>query len=225
MNEPIRLTADDKRVHETEYYLRILRRAGLKAPDRDPLFHIGIQDRKAAIERIRTLAPTGDFFLGLAPGASYGSAKRWDPERFAAAADIILDNRPGAAFIFGAPAETEIAASVAEKMRNRAINLAGATGLAEAAALIGHCGLFLTNDSGLMHVAAAVGTPVTAVFGSTNPVTTSPRGARAALVRHPVECSPCLKPECHKPKHYCMETITAEEVAEAGLQLLSSQGG
>ena len=225
LNNPIRLTAEDKRVHETEYYLRILRRAGLEAPDQAPLFHIGAQDRKAAADRMQGLSLTDNFILGLAPGASYGSAKRWDPDRFAEAADIILDRRPGTAFIFGAPAEAEIAARVAEKMRKRVVNLAGATGLAEAAALIGQCALFLTNDSGLMHVAAAVGTPVTAIFGSTNPVTTSPRGAPAVLVRHPVECSPCLKPECKMPRHYCMETITADDVAEAGLRLLSDQGG
>ncbi|MEW5725364.1 MAG: lipopolysaccharide heptosyltransferase II, partial [Thermodesulfobacteriota bacterium] len=175
-------------------------------------------------QRLRGLGLSGAFLVGIAPGAAYGPAKEWPADRFAAAADLILDENPGAALIFGSASEAAAAGRVAAVMRRRAVDLAGRTNLAEAAALIARCTLFLTNDSGLMHLAAAVDTPLVAVFGSTNPVTTSPTGRRQRLVRKPVECAPCLKTHCDRPRQVCMDLITPGEVAAAALELLSREG-
>ena len=226
LNRRVKLVPEDKRVHETEYYLRLLARAGLAVPDPGPVrpvFYLSAEYEARAAARLAELGLEGSFLLGLAPGAAYGSAKQWPAERYAAAADIILGQTGGAALVFGSSGEAAVAGEVKSRMSGRAVDLSGQTGLAEAAALIKQCHLFLTNDSGLMHVAAAVGPPLVAVFGSTNPITTSPVGDRVAMVRHPVDCSPCLKPECTKDTHICMESIAPGEVAEAGLNLLGGR--
>jgi heptosyltransferase-2 len=93
------------------------------------------------------------------------------------------------------------------------IDICGRTKLEEAIALINHCHLFVTNDSGLMHVSAALGVPTLAVFGSTDPIATGPRGPKTAVLMHDTDCSPCLKPEC--PTDFdCMLSLGAEQVWE-----------
>ncbi len=220
LNRAVRLTCGDKQVHETEYYLRMLKRAGLTASKTRPVFYLSREAEEQAAARLRELGLEGAFLVGLAPGAAYGTAKRWPAERFAAAADMILAGRPGAALLFGSKGEAAVTAEVAGNMKSPVFDLAGRTDLAEAAALIKLCRVFLSNDSGLMHTAAAVGTPLAAIFGPTNPVTTSPVAERFRLIRHPVGCSPCLKQECPLPERICMETVTAGEVAAEAMELL-----
>jgi heptosyltransferase-2 len=222
LNLPIRLRPEDKQVHETEYYLRILERAGLDAPYSRPVYRPNAGAENRADARLRQLGLSEEFLVGLAPGAAYGPAKQWPPERFAAAADLVLKEHGGAALVFGGPGDTAAAKKLIEAMTHRSVDLTGQTDLSEAAALIRRCRLFLTNDSGLMHLAAAVDTPLVAVFGSTNPVTTSPAGSRQRLIRRETPCSPCMKTHCDRPVHECMERIGPEEVARAGLELLNA---
>jgi heptosyltransferase-2 len=157
--------------------------------------------------------------LGLAPGAAYGPAKCWPAERYAAAAAELLDRGLEAAVLLGGPGEAEACAAVESGLAGRpVVNLAGRTGLGQALALLGRLELFLTNDSGLMHAAAALGTPTVAVFGSTNPVTTGPLGPRVRVVRRPADCSPCLRTHCPTDLR-CFTTIEPGEVAQAGAEL------
>jgi heptosyltransferase II len=224
----VKLTDDDKKIHETEYYLRLLARAGLKTPlpkNARPKFHLADQNIDLARKRLMNMNLDKTFLLGIAPGAAYGTAKQWPARKYAAAADMILQVHKGSALIFGSIGEAAVAANVKNHMKYPALNLAGETNLAEAAALIDRCDLFLTNDSGLMHVAAAVNTPLVAVFGSTNPQTTSPRSEWNRIIRRPVECAPCMKPKCTQAVHRCMELIVPEDVALAGLNLLRQKGG
>jgi heptosyltransferase-2 len=103
------------------------------------------------------------------------------------------------------------------------VDIAGRTNLSDAIALIARCDLFITNDSGLMHVAGALGVPTVAIFGSTNPKTTYPLGERISLIRKPVDCSPCLKQEC--PTDFrCMNLVTVDEVVDESLRLLAGAG-
>ena len=222
----IGLRAGDKQVHETEYYLRLLQRAGLEIPgsEPNPVFYLTAKDEEQAQKRLAGLGIDSGFILGLAPGAAYGPAKQWPPEKYAAAANIILREKQGAALIFGSKGEAQTAKKTAEHINYPCFDLSGQTGLSEAAALLKRCHLVLSNDSGLMHVAAAVDAPLVAVFGSTNPVTTSPRGRNFCLIRHQVDCAPCLKPTCTQPTHKCMDLVASGEVAEAGLALLSGAG-
>ncbi len=228
LNRSVRMKPEYKQVHETEYYLRILGRSGLEMPSAGnsrPVFHISASARAEAQTQLNDWGLGDSFILGLAPGAAYGPAKQWPPQRFAAAADLILARKPGKALVFGSGGEAAAAAEVTRYLSASAIDLTGRTGLSEAAALIERCGLVLTNDSGLMHLAAAVNTPLVAVFGSTNPVTTSPVGEDIKLIRHEVECAPCLKPVCNQPQHRCMDLVIPEEVARAGLTILEEKGG
>ncbi|MFH1136740.1 MAG: lipopolysaccharide heptosyltransferase II [Pseudomonadota bacterium] len=223
LHPAVPLYPGDRVVHQTQYYLRLLGRVGLKTQTRKPVFHLSPAIKEMAGLRLQALGLENSFLIGLAPGAAYGPAKQWPPEKFAAAADEILDQKPGgAALVFGSPGEARVAARVRERMRHPAHDLSGRTSLDEAAALIHRCHLFLTNDSGLMHVAAAVDAPLVAIFGSTDAKTTSPAGDRAVMVSSQVDCAPCLKPVCPKVSHRCMDLIAAGQVARAGLDLLDN---
>ena len=169
---------------------------------------------KLYIEPIKHQNPT----LGINAGATYGSAKRWYPDKFA---------EVGAAFkekydiiIFGGPNEVEMAAEIEMQLKARNVhnftNLAGKTNIKELCANIAGCSLFVTNDSGPMHVAAAYQIPTVAIFGPTRYKETSQwMNKKSKIVRHEMECSPCMKRECPLGHHDCMKGITALEVIEA----------
>jgi heptosyltransferase-2 len=150
--------------------------------------------------------------IGISPGAAYGNAKRWLPERFAEAAR----NLTGQAVVFGSKAERDLCGRVAEGCGGR--NLAGETTLREFIELAAACRVYLTNDSGAMHVASALGVPTVAVFGATDDTTTGPTGRQARVVREFAECSPCLLREC-PIDHRCMTRVTADRVTATALQV------
>ena len=160
--------------------------------------------------------------LGINAGATYGSAKRWYPERFAKVAQEFSDRFN--IMIFGGPNEVEMANEIESHLQaynvQNYINLAGKTNIEELCANIGGCSLFITNDSGPMHVAAAYQVPTVAIFGPTRYKETSQwMNEKSKIVRHEMECSPCMKRECPLEHHECMTTITASEVIEAVKEL------
>ncbi|MFH1059490.1 MAG: lipopolysaccharide heptosyltransferase II [Pseudomonadota bacterium] len=216
--------ADVRGVHETAYYLHLLHAVGL-APEPpavgvQPELHLSQADQAWAAGFLAGERVGQGPLLGLAPGAAFGPAKCWPAQRFAAAAAQIMDQGFGAALLFGSSGEAAATAAVAAGLGGRrVVDLAGRTGLGQALALLSRLDLFITNDSGLMHAAAALGAATVAVFGSTNPKTTAPLGPRVALVRHAVDCAPCKKPVCPQGDLRCFAGIEAEEVAAAGLAL------
>lgn len=153
--------------------------------------------------------------LGINPGATYGSAKRWYPEKFAEVARIYADRYE--IVLFGGPNEVEMANDIEKQLNGmRVTNLAGKTSVQELCSMIGGLDLFITNDSGPMHVAAAYQVPTVAIFGPTNHTETSQwKNEKSVIVRHEMECSPCMKRECPLKHHECMKSITANEVIEA----------
>lgn len=198
--------------HESYYYLELLRRAQwIDAPlPPEPFI------------RLTGYRWTPEPLVGVSPGAAYGGAKRWLPERFAAAAVRVARETNSSVIVFGTPPERAICARVAAAIARegvQAVNKAGETSLAGFLDLVSRCRVMLTNDSGSMHIASALGVPTVVVFGATNPVTTGPTGPLARVVREPVACSPCLKREC-PIDHRCMTGVTAERVAAAALDLL-----
>ena len=200
--------------HERFYYLELLRRAGLMEhfPGTAAIRLDGIQAaREAGLRRLSALGITGSV-IGISPGAAYGNAKRWLPERFAGTAQKFS----GPVLVFGSSAERGLCDRVAADTGGR--NLAGETTLSEFIELASVCRLFLTNDSGAMHVASALGVPTVAVFGATDDTTTGPTGPSARIVRAHAECSPCLLREC-PIDHRCMTRVTTDLVAGAALQL------
>ena len=206
--------------HERFYYLELLRRASLIAdiPASEGIRLAGAPlAASAGLKRFREMGISGAV-IGVSPGAAYGTAKRWLPERFAEAA-ASLD---GTAALFGSQNERALCEQIATLLREsgKAVhNFAGQTTLGQFIELAAACRVYLTNDSGGMHIASALGVPTVAVFGATDPIATGPTGPLARIVREPVECSPCLLREC-PIDHRCMTRIPAEKVAQAARELL-----
>jgi heptosyltransferase-2 len=207
--------------HERFYYLELLRRAGIleKLPESEMIRLEGAPSaRLAGLDRFRTMG-MGETVVGISPGAAYGTAKQWLPDRFASAASRVANDLGGKIAIFGSASERELCDSVAKACTVPARNFAGETSLAEFIDMAAACRVYLTNDSGAMHIASALGVPTVTVFGATDDVGTGPTGPLARIVREPVECSPCLKREC-PIDHRCMTRVEADRVAQVALDLL-----
>lgn len=196
------------RIHQVGYYCNILRAMGWHAEDRDPSLHTGrgVREEAAGILKQNGIGPK-DFIVGLSPGAVFGSAKRWPPDRFAEIGDLAVGKWGARVVVFGSAGEKAIGDCVCKMMKHKALNFCGKSSLPVAMGAISLCRFFVTNDSGLMHMASALGLPTVAVFGSTDHVTTGPRGPKTRIVRRAVSCAPCLKQEC-PTDHRCMLNIT-----------------
>ncbi|HTS60687.1 MAG TPA: lipopolysaccharide heptosyltransferase II [Candidatus Acidoferrales bacterium] len=206
--------------HERFYYLELLRRAGMieRLPASEEIRLDGAtQACEAGLKRFEQLG-VKDPVAGISPGAAYGNAKRWPAARFAEAAAKL--GMP--VLIFGSSAERPLCGEVAAALGRagpQAWNLAGETSLREFIDLAAACRVFLTNDSGAMHIASALGVPTVTVFGATDDTTTGPTGPLARVVREHAECSPCLLREC-PIDHRCMTRVTSERVAAEALALI-----
>ena len=207
--------------HERFYYLELLRRAGIleSAPVSAMIRLEGAAAAKQSGAVLLQRAGIGDTVIGLSPGAAYGPAKRRIPERFAETANRLAVELGASVAIFGSQSERELCEAVAASIRVPVKNFAGETSLAEFIDLAAACRVYVTNDSGAMHVASALGVPTVAVFGATNHLATGPTGPLARVVREPVECSPCLRREC-PIDHRCMTRVDSDRVAQAALDLL-----
>ncbi len=207
--------------HERFYYLELLRRAGLLEhfPESDCIRLDGTGAARAAGQaRLAAMGIEGTA-VGISPGAAYGGAKRY--ERFGEAARALIGGRAGfTVLVFGSPSESALCEQVAASIPN-ARNLAGRTTMAAFIELAAACRVFLTNDSGAMHVASALGVPTVAVFGATDDTGTGPTGALARVVREHAECAPCLLREC-PIDHRCMTRVTPERVAAVAWELMES---
>jgi heptosyltransferase-2 len=212
--------------HQRFYYLELLKRAKLitgyssEAP-------VKLSGALAAAEsgrkRFLECGLTGSV-IGVSPGAAYGGAKRWLPDRFADAALRIANERNASVAIFGSKEETSICEFVCHRIEAAgvtSVNFGGATTLEQFIELAAACEVFLTNDSGPMHIASALGVPTVAIFGPTDEKATGPIGLHTRIVREPVECSPCLLREC-PIDHRCMVRISTDRVAQTGLGLFNS---
>jgi heptosyltransferase II len=151
--------------------------------------------------------------IAIAPAAAYGPAKEWPPEHYVSLIDLIGERYGAECVLLGGPSERVLCETIAAKLKTPALVAAGETSIGELIALIGLCTGFAGNDSGAMHLAAALGVATVGIFGSTNPERTGPRGARSAIIYHKVECSPCLARTCRYGHYKCLRGIEAVEVA------------
>jgi lipopolysaccharide heptosyltransferase II len=189
--------------HQVFHYLRMARDLG--APRDAPVL-------RKFLPRIKTNGAPAK--IGLAPGAEYGPAKRWPPERFAQVALAVTEQRPVQWILFGTTADQETGATIEAALGAHCMNRIGQTTLEQLATELGKCALLLTNDTGTMHLATLLGVPVVAIFGSTEPLLTGPLGNARHIIRHQVECSPCFLREC--PIDFrCMKAVSVEEVVAA----------
>ena len=214
------LTPKIRRKHQVEYYLELLRPMGIPVEPSAPTLWTTPGEDAAAVAHLQAFGVKPDqVVIGMNPGSVYGSAKRWLPERFAQVADRLAAEHEACVLIFGGKGEEELGTAIAGMMTAPTIVFSGWTTVRQLMALVKRCRLFITNDTGPMHIAAAFGVPLVAIFGPTNPVTTSPYGRGHELVRHPVECSPCLLREC-PIDHRCMQGIGVDTVHAAARRQL-----
>jgi heptosyltransferase-2 len=220
LTHPIKLRPDDLAVHEVKYYTRLLHPFNIEPGE--PKLQLLVADTEQtamrewlAERRIDTSLP----IFGINPAAFYGTAKRWLPDRFAATGRNLLLRHGGNVVVTGLPAERDVADEVCRAGGPGFHNAAGEMSLRQLMAFLSLCRLYVTNDSGAMHIAAAFGTPIVAVFGSTDWVTTAPWTPTARLVRAETPCAPCLLRHC-PIDHRCMTQVTVDMVTQAAAELL-----
>ncbi len=210
--------------HQTNEYLHLAAALGANSEPLAPHLAVTPGEIEAA-KRKFGLEKISQPVFGLNPGAEYGPAKRWPVEKFIAAANKLQQQTNCIWLIFGGKSDVELATRIAGAIRHPAssiqhLNLAGKTSLRELMALLKVCRVLLTNDTGPMHVAAALGTPVVVPFGSTSPELTGPGlpgDPRHRLLKSNAPCSPCFLREC--PIDFrCMNDISVERVVEAVLK-------
>ena len=211
--------------HEQYYYLELLRRAGwLDSLPNETFIQLNVPEgnRQHAAEFLHSSGVRPDSMrVAIGAGASYGSAKCWPPDRFAELANRLSAQTGADVILFGTPAEAAVSSAIAAGMRKPPIDLTGKTSIAELPALLSQCHLFIGNDSGAMHVAAAVGVPVVAVFGPTDPFGTAPVTPRSSIVHEKQYCSPCFLRRC-PTDHRCMTRVTPDAVEAAAKRWICS---
>ncbi len=222
----ISLSPATKKIHQVQYYEELIRPLCPSFSSRPPTLQVSKEDEAQAVQLFAEHSIPADCqILGLNPGSMYGGAKRWLPERFAEAADQMIEKLTAEKMVLdevkcvivGAPGEEGLGHDIAGLMRTHPVVLSGKTSLGVLKAVIQRCRVFLTNDTGPMHIANALGIPVIAVFGPTDHTTTSPFRSGSVVVRTPVDCSPCLLREC-PIDHRCMKGVTVEQVVQAAQQ-------
>jgi heptosyltransferase-2 len=210
-----------KGLHQVFYYLGLLTALGSVESFIPPTLRPAPEEIAAAGKILNdgAVSVPGPW-VGLSPGAAYGPAKRWPPERFAALAGALQEEFQAGIVLLGGPDDREAADRVKASMPRAPKDLTGRTTLRQALGVLANLKLLVTNDSGLMHAAAALGTPLVALFGSTDPVATGPFTSQATVIHHPRDCAPCLKRTC--PTDYeCLTDITVAEVLAAARAWLS----
>ena len=197
--------------HHSLRFLRIARECGAETSNAQP----ATSNQLSAIgnQPVR---------IGLCPGAEYGPAKRWLPERFAEVAAKISAQSSAQWLLFGTKNDAAIGDQIAGAINDHCVNRIGQTTLDELINELRECRLLLTNDTGTMHLAALLGVPVVAIFGSTEPRLTGPLGNGHVVLRHHVECSPCFLRKC--PIDFrCMKAVSTQEVVDAVLSILANK--
>lgn len=194
------------RRHRVHHYHHLLTAFGNPPPVEPPRLEIPADARDWAEREL-----PGGPWIGFNPGATYGAAKQWFPERFIELGKKL--GRRGRLVVVGGPAERDLGENVAKSVGG--VSIAGRTGIMQLSAAIARCSLFVTNDTGPMHVADAVGTPMVAIFGPTDWIVTPPFGQSHTIVRHDISCSPCLKRTCPLGHHDCMKHVEVAQVLRA----------
>ena len=216
------LLNDRRRLDEAELPLLAERYAQLAeaagAPPKRPLAqpHLTSTPRQQQAAREILGLPIDAAPVVFCPGAEYGPAKRWPARHFAALADML----PGPVWLVGAAKDAPIAAAIQRLANGPVANLCGRTTLEQAIDILAGARCVVSNDSGLMHVAAALDRPLAALFGSSSPRYTPPMSRRARIVSLGLECSPCFKRECPLGHLHCLEEMSPAMVAAAVQEVL-----
>ncbi|HNV00296.1 MAG TPA: glycosyltransferase family 9 protein, partial [Verrucomicrobiota bacterium] len=219
----IRVPRPSPTTHAVDWYLAVLRLLEIPV-HRD---FVWLPERVEVADRIRARWPGGQMdWVGISPGARWEN-KRWPAERYAALVARLAEECPQLRFaVLGAASDRALAEAVCAGRPDRCVNLAGQISLPEMVEWIRRCRVLVSNDTGPMHVAAALGTPVVALFGPTDPRRTGPYDQVDHVLQHPLACVPCLKSRCsHAPPLECLRLISVDQVCEAVRQRLGEPSG
>lgn len=207
-------------VHQAEVYRNLVRGFGIPCDDDPPRLRVRPATRAAGQARLGDHLVDGRRIGVLAPGAAYGQAKQWPPERVADVAVRMIRERDMTCVLVGAAHDREAARAVETRVRatapelgRRLVDLTGRTSLTELMGVLAHADVVVSNDSGAMHLAAAIDRPVVAIFGPTDERATRPLGGHAVLTA-PAFCRPCHLRDC-PIDHRCMTRVTVEAVFSA----------
>jgi heptosyltransferase-2 len=221
-------------LHHIQYYRRLVMAITHNpGKDRAPQLVLSPEVKSACARQFPDVfLPSDGMLIGINPGAVYGSAKRWMPGRFAEVGDTLVERltgeRPGTpparCVLIGGKGEEGLGRSIARLMRDEPIVLSGMTTIQELMGVLTRCSVLVTNDTGPMHMAQALGVPVAAIFGSTDPRTTGPHDQSQGVVKSSVRCAPCLLRAC-PIDHRCMTQVSVEQVVEAALTQLRISSG
>jgi heptosyltransferase II len=220
-----RVSRPHGRRHQSEYYLQLVRALGFDTPSTLPRIDISTATR----ERVTDLLDASNVdrsrpIVGMAPGAAYGHAKRWPPARVA---ELVtrLSARGATSVLVGALSDRDAGREIESSVPAgaRVVNLIGRTDLRQLAGLLAECHAFVSNDSGAMHLAAAAGVPVAAIFGPTDERVTAPLGDHDVII-HQVFCRPCMLRDC-PIDHRCMRGISVDVVFDAVIRRLDARAG
>lgn len=219
LNHPIPFPKQREIQHLVVTYKMLLEPLGIPISDSAPRLYLTEAEKKESAEWLNNYGISStDPIIGINPGAAYGSAKCWLPDRFKKLTERLLEDSRVKIVYFGDKSGAPLVQEICSDLPDRVINLAGKTTLRQLMALISHCHFFLTNDSGPMHVASALDVPLLALFGSTSDIATSPYNGGKVLHKH-VPCSPCHRREC--PIDFrCMTQITVNEVYQEIMKAL-----
>jgi len=224
LTDPVSVPSPNSLTHQVEYYWNLLMPLGLSGAPPSPHLTVSSEEEREVSERLASSGvDPSDLVIGINPGSTYGSAKRWLPDRFAEVAQRLAERiaegekTRTAVVILGAKGEELLGKDIAAHIQGRSVVLSGTTTIRELMAVTKRCRLLVTNDTGPMHIAVACGVPVVAVFGPTDWRTTSPYGQAQFIVREPVECAPCLLREC-PIDHRCMTRVPVDRVYDTAVQ-------
>jgi heptosyltransferase-2 len=211
-----------QKMHQVDQYKHLLSALSIPTPSTTkPRLFVDTQEEK----KTKLLLYQRGFIekkklIGINPAAAYGTAKCWPPKRFRELALALA--KEYFVILLGDASTFSLVRNICKGLPSHVLNLAGVTSLRELACLIKACDLFITNDSGPMHIAAAFGTPLIALFGSTDDSMTGPYGQKEAVINKHIPCSPCFKRTC--PIHHlrCMTEISVEEVLQKAYDQLGT---
>jgi len=213
-----RMEPPEIKIHQIDFYKHLLQPLGILKSETPPRLYLLENEEEAAKALLYQRGyRSGQALIGINPGAAYGSAKCWPPERFRALAHVFLQDPDLAIVFFGDAQSRDLVNKICDGLPERVINLAGATNLRQLACLIKNCDVLVTNDSGPMHVGAALRTPIVALFGSTDDLITGPWNQKEGVINKHLCCSPCFKRTCFGDFR-CMYKIEVEEVAQKAFE-------
>ncbi len=203
--------------HFSNYYKNLVISSGLENMEIDKISLSTSKDEKKWAENFLS-EKLKDINIGISPGAAYGNSKKWFTERFKEVAIYFERQYQARTFVFGSKSDNYDCEKV---VTENSINLCGKTSIREAMALIERMDIFISNDSGLMHLANALGVPVIGIFGPTIPTSTYPFNKNHKVLFHKAPCSPCKYRECPLEKKICMDMIKSKEVINSVKSLLN----